>query len=36
MLNTNLNMTDIGSGLCLVENAIEIDQNFLCHKKPKK
>jgi hypothetical protein len=29
MLNTNLNMTDIGSGLCVVEDAIKIDQDFL-------
>lgn len=29
MLETNIRMKDIGAGLCVVENAIDIDQKFL-------
>jgi hypothetical protein len=29
MLETNLDMTDVGSGLCVVKNALQIDQQFL-------
>lgn len=29
MLETNIQMKDIGAGLCVVENAIDVDQKFL-------